>query len=77
MINKTFIVSCAFFFKAKLALGFMTRDPSKTNFIFLRLQNVISILDLMLSFVIPFMSMTVLKMFSNVFFYMCMTSRLW
>jgi hypothetical protein len=32
---------------------------------------------LMLSFVFLFTSMTMLKMFSNTFFSMCMTSRLW
>jgi len=31
----------------------------------------------MLSFVFPYTSMTVLKMFSNTFFSMCMTSKLW
>jgi hypothetical protein len=32
---------------------------------------------LMLSFVFPFTSMTVLKMFSSTFFSICMTSWLW
>ena len=31
----------------------------------------------MLSFFFPFMSITVLKIFSNMFFSICMTSRLW
>jgi len=67
-----------FFSNTKLALGFATCDSSQTNSIFLRLQNnAKSNLALMLSFVFLFISMTVLKMFSNTFFSMCMTSRLW
>ena len=67
-----------FFSNTKLALGFATYDPSQTNSIFLWLQNnAKSNLALMLSFVFLFTSMTMLKMFSNTFFSMCMTSRLW
>jgi len=61
----------------KLALGFATCDPSQTNSIFLQLQNnATSNLVLMLSFVFPFTSMMVLKMFLNTFFSMCIKSRL-
>ena len=45
---------------------------------FLRWQKKgISILAFMLSFVFSFMSITMLKIFLNTFFFICMTSRLW
>jgi len=78
LLSPLWTSSYAFFSNMKLALGFATCDPSQTNSIFLRLQdNAKSNLALMLSFIFPFTSMTMLKMFSNMFFSMCMTSRLW
>ena len=76
LLSHLYTSSCAFFSNTKLALGFATRDSSQTNSIFLRLQNnAKSNLALMLSFIFPFTSMTVLKMFSNTIFSMCMTSK--